>query len=111
MEKKIKIKDEDITIRFNFAVECTYEEIANIPFSIDDMRFKRNLICLYTAVIIVNNPDTEITLEWLMNEARSEDIKLIDDAVAECMTDFLHLPKVIPADDKQAEEEGEQPKN
>lgn len=111
MEKKIKIKDEEITIRFNYAVECTYEEIANIPFSLDDLRFKRYLICLYAAAIIVNNKDTTITLEWIMTEASSEEIRLIDDAIAECMTDFLHLPKVIPADDKPADEEGEQPKN
>lgn len=111
MEKKITINGEELTIRFNMAVEVSYEEITDVPFSLDDLKYKRYVMCLYMAAILTNNPETKITLEWLMNSATSDDIKVIDDAMADCMSDFLHVPKIIPEEKLTEEQEGDEPKN
>ena len=111
MEKKIKIKDEEITIRFNLAVQMLYEDISGIPFKLEDLKFQKYIVCLYMAAIIANNENTEITLEWLANEATNEEIKAIDNATGECMTDFLHLPDIMAEKPAETEDEGEQPKN
>ena len=111
MERKINVLGEEITIRFNMAVQMNYEEITDgRPFDLEDLKLKKFVMCLYAAAIIINNPDTKITLERLAYEATNEDIKTIDEAVADCLNDWLKVPKIIP-EEKHEEDEGDQPKN
>lgn len=110
MEKKITILGEEVTIAFNMAVQMAYERITGVPFDLDDMKFKMNVTPLYMAAIIANNPDTKISFDDLATKATRAEIDMIDTAVAETMTAWLEIPKVIPPDEKP-EEEDDQPKN
>lgn len=109
MEKKIQFLGEDLTIRFNMAVELAYEEIAGKPFNLKELDSQRNSIALYMAAIIANNPDTKLTFERVITEASAADIGNIATAVIECMTDWLNVPAVIP--EEKAKDGEEQPKN
>lgn len=110
MEKKITILGEEVTIAFNMAVQMAYERITGVPFDLDDMKFKMNVTPLYMAAIIANNPDTKISFDDLAMKATRAEIDMIDAAVAETMTAWLEIPKVIPPDEKP-EEDDDQPKN
>lgn len=110
MEKKIKIKGEEITIKFNMAVECAYEEITQRPFNLSDFNDKKLLMALFFSAIIANNKETEITLDYLLTDATYDEVSALDNAVSETMTDWLHIPAVIPKDKPAADQE-DQPKN
>lgn len=110
MEKKITILGEEITIAFNMAVEMAYERITGMPFSLEDMKFKMNVMPLYMASIIANNPDTKITFDDLTHLATKKEIMALDQAVSDTMSDWLEIPSVIPADHKP-EDADEEPKN
>ena len=108
MENKITVKGEEITIKFNMAVECAYEQITSRPFNLQDFTDKKLLVTLFFSTIIANNPDTKITLDYLLKDATFDEIKSLDSAVSEVMTDWLHIPSVIPQEHQKEEEEGEE---
>ena len=56
--KKVTIKGEEITIKFNMAVECAYEQITSRPFNLQDFKEKKLLVTLFFSTILANNPDT-----------------------------------------------------
>ncbi len=113
MEKKVTIKGEEITIKFNMAVECAYEQITSRPFNLQDFKEKKLLVTLFFSTILANNPDTEITLDYLLKDATFDEIRSLDSAVSETMTDWLHIPSVIPQENQKKDEQDgeEQPKN
>ena len=113
MENKITIKGEEITIKFNMAVECAYEQITSRPFNLQDFTDKKLLVTLFFSTIIANNADTKITLDYLLKDATFDEIRSLDSAVSETMTDWLNIPSVIPQENqKKDDQEGEdQPKN
>ena len=113
MENKITVKGEEITIKFNMAVECTYEQITSRPCNLQDFKEKKLLVTLFFSTILSNNPDTEITLDYLLKDATFDEIRSLDSAVSETMTDWLNIPSVIPQENqKKDDQEGEdQPKN
>ena len=111
MENKITIKGEELVIKFNMATECTYEEITQRPFNLSDFNDKKLLMALFYSAIIANNKKTEITLDYLLMDATYDEVSALDNAVSETMTDWLHIPAVIPKDKPAAEEDEEQPKN
>ena len=110
MEKKITIKGEELTIKFNLGVQCAYERITKKPFNLADLGDRSLQVALLYSAIIANNQDTEITLEYLMGDATYEEVRTLDAAVSETMTDWLHIPDIIKEDQPTNEEE-EQPKN
>ena len=111
MEKKVTIKGEEITIKFNMAVECAYEQITSRPFNLQDFKEKKLLVTLFFSTILANNPDTEITLDYLLKDATFDEIRSLDSAVSETMTDWLNIPSVIPQENQKKDEGEEQPKN
>ena len=113
MEKKVTIKGEEITIKFNMAVECAYEQITSRPFNLQDFKEKKLLVTLFFSTILANNPDTGITLDYLLKDATFDEIRSLDSAVSETMTDWLHIPSVIPQENQKKDEQDgeEQPKN
>lgn len=108
-EKKITILGEEITIKFNMAVELAYEEIAQKPFDLKELKSQKESLALYIAAIITSNPDSKITFERLVNEATGPEIALLQKTVIEAMTEWLQIPAVEPVN--EAPTEGEQPKN
>jgi hypothetical protein len=111
MEKKVTIKGEEITIKFNMAVECAYEQITSRPFNLQDFTEKKLLVTLFFSTIIANNPDTKITLDYLLKDATFNEIRSLDSAVSGTMTDWLNIPSVIPQENQKKDEGEEQPKN
>ena len=111
MEKKIIIKGEELTIKFNMAVQCAYEKITKHPFKLEDLKDKSLMLALFHSAIIANNEKTEITLDYLLQDATIEEINALDNAVSDTMKDWLHIPDVIAKDDPKPEDGDEQPKN
>ena len=104
MEKNILIHFErdgqpvtdELAIRFNMAVEIAYEDIAGEPFDLMTIsKSKKNLLALYSAVIITCNKEPKVTIEDLMFNLDGEQLTKIDAAISECMRDWLHLPVVM----------------
>lgn len=113
--KKIKILGEKLDIRFCMAVEIAYEEISGEPFDIDCLKMQKNSLCLGMAAIITANPDTEITISRLMNEASGREIGELNNAVIESMMEWLRTPKVVADQDAKETpadtDEAEKPRN
>lgn len=110
MEKTITILGEEVAITFCMAVEMKYEQITQQPFNLDDLKFKRNIMALYMAAILVAKPKTKITFDKLISKATREEIDALDDAVAKTMSEWLKIPKVIPVEEKP-DDGDDQPKN
>lgn len=107
----VKILGEKIAIKFNLAVECNYEKIAEKPFDVNNLKSQTDSVALYMAAIIEANPDTEITVERLMREATGPEIQQLAKAVVSAMIAWLGTPKVMDklqpaADDDKAEKKG-----
>ena len=109
MEKKITINGEECTIKFNMAVEIAYEDITGRPFNLDDFKVKKFMPALFMAAIIANNPETKVTMDYLLSDANIDEIHALDVAISETMSDWLHISDVIPVE-KPADDD-EQPKN
>lgn len=92
---KIKILNEEVDIRFCMAVEIEYEELAGIPFNIDDLSSSKNTAALAMAAIKTAKKDTTITLERLTNEASGYEILNLNKAIIDSMTQWMQVPKVV----------------
>lgn len=108
-ERKITILGEEITIKFNMAVQLAYEKITKSPFDVQKLNSQESSVALYIACITVCNPDTNITFERLINEASGPEILLLNKTIISAMTEWLDIPMVEPVEERK--EEGEQPKN
>lgn len=91
----ITILGEELSIKFNMAVEIGYEQIAERPFDLGDLVSQKNSLALYMAAILESNPDTKITVERLMREATGPEIEALSKAVIYAMTEWLHMPEVL----------------
>ena len=110
MEKKITLMGEEVTIKFNLAVEIAYEDVVGRPFNPADLKDKKLLPALFFAAVIANNHDTNVTMDYILSDATVEEIHALDVAVSETMSDWLHIPDIIKEDQPTNKEE-EQPKN
>ena len=111
---KVKISNEEIDIQFNMAVEIAYEEVAGEPFNIESLSKMKNTMALCMAAIVASNPDTSITMEYLLKNASVKEIGELKNAVTETMMEWLQIPKVIAdaeAKEEQPDVNEEQPKN
>jgi hypothetical protein len=111
---KVKISNEEIDIQFNMAVEIAYEEVAGEPFNIESLSKMKNTMALCMAAIVAANPDTSITMEYLLKNASVKEIGELKNAVTETMMEWLQIPKVIAdaeAKEEQPDVNEEQPKN
>lgn len=110
-EKTIHILGEDIRVRFNMAVEIAYEEIAGEPFTLDGIKYMKGMAALAMAVVIVNNPDTTITMERLTKEATGQEVGALNVAAVEAMTEWLTVPKVEQTEEPEQQTGEDAPKN
>jgi hypothetical protein len=91
----ITLLGEELSIKFNLAVECAYEKIAGKPFDLNDLVSQTSSTALYMAAILESKPDTEITVERLMREATGPEIEQLSKAVVASMTKWLDMPDVL----------------
>ena len=103
-KKTITILGEELTIRFNMKVEITFEEITGEAFSLQSLEKQKNCIALYYAAILTNNPDTNIKIEQLLEDATAKEINNLAEAVIGAMTEWMKIPSVLPKEDQQAED-------
>ena len=95
-------------------VEIEFEEMSEVPFSLEALQKVKNTVALGLAAIKVAKPDTTITLDRLKEEATGPEITALNNAVIESMTEWLAIPKVVAkkeAEDMQPENGDEQQKN
>lgn len=100
---KVKILKENVEVLFDLATEISYEEIAGVPFDVNDLRFYKNLSALCMASIIAHNPKTKITYERLLKEADGQEIAQLGTVVVQEMTKWMKLPEVMVEGEKPAE--------
>lgn len=93
--KPITILGEEITIKFNMAVEITYEEIVGEPFTIEALKSQKNSAALYMSAILESKPDTKITRERLIHEVDGPTISTLSQAIINAMSEWMKLPAVI----------------
>ena len=93
--KPIEILGEQITIKFNMAVEIAYEEIVGEPFTIEALKSQKNSAALYMSAILASKPDTKITMERLIHEADGPTISTLSTAIINAMSEWMKLPAVI----------------
>lgn len=91
----ITLLGEELSIKFNLAVECAYEKIAGKPFDLNDLVSQTSSTALYMAAILESKPDTEITVERLMREAKGPEIEQLSKAVVAAMSKWLDMPDVL----------------
>ena len=103
-EKKINILGEDITIRFNMAVQIAYEELTGEPFNVGDLKRQKNSVALYFAAIVSNNKETQLTINDLLENISGKELAELSKAVYDCMAEWLGIPSVIQ-DDQTAEDD------
>ena len=106
-EKKITILGEEVTLKFNMAVEISFEKITGKAFSECDMKMQENLVALYYACIVTNNPDTKLTIGDLVEKTSGKDIAILSTSVSEVMTAWMEPSPFEAAE----EEEGDDGKN
>lgn len=85
----------ELNIAFNMATQIAYEELANKPFSIDDLSHVKHTVTLYYAAIIANNPDTTFTIDQLLHEATAHDIGILRDAVISEFSSWCKIPELV----------------
>lgn len=113
MEKKILLQwkrdgqpmTDELTIRFSMAVEIAYEDISGEPFSFDGLSKKKNLIALYEAAIITANKEPKVTVDDLLLWLDNEQLMKIDNAISECMREWMHIPAVMQDETDAGQEE------
>ena len=105
----ITILGETIDIQFNMAVELNYEEITGEAFSIEALSKMKNSVALYMAAILSANPDTTITVDRLLKEAKGPEIAALSTAVITAMTEWMQIPKVIKDEEPKTEPEEQDP--
>jgi hypothetical protein len=84
-----------------------YEKITDKPFDLGDLNKTEARLALYFSCIIINNPDTAITLDVLMRSISLEELKVLDACVNECMSEWYHIPAPAKLEEGDNEEESE----
>ena len=86
-ERTVTILGEQVKVKFNMAMEVAFEEISGMPFKLKDLDSVKNTLILYTAIIIANNPGSNIDYIRLITEASFGEIKAMRDATIAAMVD------------------------
>jgi len=103
MKKEIEVLGRPIKIAFNMAVQIAYEDITGRAFNILELNSRKASLALYTAAILVNNPDTDITIDKLMQEMTFDDLSILDKTLSELMADWFKIPEAIKKEEQQGE--------
>ena len=99
MKKTINILGESITIAFNMASLIGFEEITGKPFNEINIGMSKDSLALSIAVIIANNPDTQITANALMTEASGKEISELTQAVTAAFIEWDTIPETLSDDE------------
>lgn len=112
MEKNIKFLGKDIKVAFNMATQIVYEKITGKAFTEDVLQSTEQVVTLYYAVILANNPTIDITLDDILTKAKGAEIGALSAALTESFLDWAQIPETLTVDKEKpaaAEEEGNSP--
>lgn len=112
MEKNIKFLGKDIKVAFNMATQIVYEKITGKAFTEDVLQSTEQVVTLYYAVILANNPTIDITLDDILTKAKGAEIGALSAALTESFLDWAQIPETLTVDKEkpaEAEEEGSSP--
>ena len=99
MKKTINILGESIVIAFNMASLIGFEEITGKPFNEINIGMSKDTLALSLAVIIANNPDTQITANALMTQASGKEISELTQAVTAAFIEWNTIPETLSDDE------------
>ena len=99
MKKTINILGESITIAFNMASLIGFEEITGKSFNEINIGMSKDTLALSIAVIIANNPDTQITINALMTQASGKEISELTQAVNAAFIEWNTIPETLSDDE------------
>lgn len=102
-KKEIKVFGETLTIAFNLSVQIMWEEITDKSFDLTTATKGKGKLALMMAAIMANNPDTAIDTDKLLT-IEAEELAALDQAIAECMTDFYHIPAAMKHEPAQTDD-------
>lgn len=88
---EIQIFGETLTIKHNMKVQLAYEQMTDTGFDLADMTKAERRMALYMATILACNPDTQITMDNLL-EADIDTIATIDKAVNRAVSEWYKIP-------------------
>lgn len=91
----IQFLGKELKIAFNVAVQIEYENITGEPFDVAKLAYMKNSVALYEAAIKVSNPDAGITSKDIIDNASSEDMKVISTAVVDELAAWIKVPDFI----------------
>lgn len=106
----VHILGEDITISFCMAVEIAYEEISGEAFDVATIDNRKKMLILDYAAILTAKPDTTISFDRLVKEAKPKEISALSEAVCNAMYQWYEIPAVM-AEPKVEKKDEEAPKN
>ena len=109
MEKTITFLGKEVKVAFNMAVEIAYEKITGKPFTNEDINNSESTLALYFAVLTINNPDLDFSIDDILLKAKGGDLRAMSAAVVECFLDWAEVPETLPAEKAKKEDEGETP--
>ena len=110
-KQQITLLGETLTIVFNMACQIAFEEITGKPFSDFDSNKTKDILALDYAVILVNNPDTDITADRLMREANAQDMQTLNNAITSALMDWNGIPATLADDEDHTADNSDNPDN
>lgn len=92
MKKEITLFGQPTPLAFNLGAQIAYEDITGQAFELTQITTVKARTALYMACIIAADENTPITMDQLLAAENPEDIQTIDEAVAEMIRAWFHLP-------------------
>lgn len=110
-QETVHILGEDITISFCMAVEIAYEEISGEAFDVATIDNRKKMLILDYAAILTADPETKITFDRLVKEAKPKEISALSEAVCNAMYQWYEIPSVMAEQKKADSQDEDSPKN
>lgn len=93
--REITIIGKKLKIRFSMLCQIMYEQLSGTSFSDFDASRSKDRMFLYLSVISANNDGETVTADELLNECTLDDIRILDAAVSESMSEWSKIPDVV----------------
>ena len=90
---------------FNMAVQISFEEITDKPFSEIDTNVSKDSLALAYSAIIANNPDCNITVDNLMHDASGAELNAVIKAISDSFIEWNKVPGTLADEEDKKEEE------
>jgi len=97
----VKLLGEDVKIGFNMACQIAFEKMTGRIFDFEELKSAEGQAALVMSVILAMNPDSGITMERILTEAKAKELTDARVAIYKAIEDWCEIPVV----EQQLEEE------